>query len=125
MTPEKHTELNEQGYSVIKTSDLDAILLQLARLAQFERLMIEMGNLDESHRVRDCIEITRVRQEAPPYVKPDTNDMRPLAILDIPMIGIELHQALHEQLDKHVCINPVRVQAAISAFVGILRAEAI
>ena len=117
-------KLNEHGLTVIMTKDFDSILLQLARLAQFERLMVEMGNLDTSHRVKDCIEITRVRQEAPPYMKPNSNNMLPLSITDIPQINIEVHRALHARLDKQVCINPLRLHAAVSAFVGILCAEA-
>lgn len=107
----------------IRESDLDGILLQLARLAQFERIMIEMGDLDKSHRVKDCIELTRVRQEAPPYVKPDTNDMRPMETIDIPYVLMEVNRVLQASLDKRAVIDIHRVQAAALAFIGILCAE--
>ena len=115
-------KLNELGLSVLRTCDYDAILMQLARLAQFERMMVEMGEADKSHRVKDCIAVTRARQEAPPNM-PGYEEMRPLEILDIPTINIELHRALHDRLEKQVCINPLRVHAAVAAFVGILCAE--
>ena len=126
MTPEKRRELTkqlaDQGLSVLLTRDFDSILMQLARLAQFERMMVEMGEADKSHRVKDCIAVTRARQEAPPNM-PGYEEMRPLEILDIPTINIELHRALHDRLDKQVCINPLRLHAAVAAFVGILCAE--
>lgn len=47
MTPEKRTELQRtlkgHGLTVLLTRDYDAILQQLARLAQFERLMIQVA----------------------------------------------------------------------------------
>jgi hypothetical protein len=45
MTPEKFTEmerkLDRHGLTVLLTRDYVAMLIQLARLAQFERLMIQ------------------------------------------------------------------------------------
>ncbi|MFZ2949533.1 MAG: hypothetical protein WA003_08610 [Desulfuromonadaceae bacterium] len=118
MTPETRKKLeqklNEHGLSVLLTRDYDSILLQLASLAQFKRLMLT---------------------NAPPFCAADISaicrssdietdrDMRPMEILDIPVIGMELNRALQDQLDKRACISLHRVNAAVLAFVGILCAE--
>jgi len=47
MTPEKYAELTKhlagQGLTVLPTRDFDSILLQLARLAEFKRLMLQVA----------------------------------------------------------------------------------
>lgn len=119
MTPEKREELTQQladqGLSVLLTRDFDSILIQLARLAQFERLMITNDHLFDTAAVKSISRSCDVAAD---------DDCRPMEILDIPTIEIELHRALHAQLDKQICINPFRVHAAVTAFIGILCAEA-
>jgi hypothetical protein len=109
-------------HTTLLTSDFDAILIQLARLAQFERMLVELADVDTSHRVKDCIAVTRARQIEPPYI-PGYADRRPLETIDIPAIGLQLHQALHGCLDQQVCLNPLRVHAAVSTLLAILQAE--
>lgn len=124
MTPEKRAELTAQladyGLSVLLTKDFDSILIQLARLAQFERLVVNAA--ENNPRLADTVKMVRLIQDSGSLTD-DAGQRRPLAILDIPAIMIELHRALHDQLDKQVCINHLRVHAAVAAFVGILRAE--
>ncbi|MDD5107591.1 MAG: hypothetical protein PHC49_18505 [Desulfuromonadaceae bacterium] len=120
MTPEKRIELTKQlagqGLYVLPTRDFDAILLQLARLAQFERLMM----LEAECSAWVDIAAQRVKAE---QALPDDDAIRPLEVLDIPSIQIETFRALYDRLEKNICINPNRVHAAVAAFVGILCAE--
>ncbi|MDD5106074.1 MAG: hypothetical protein PHC49_10705 [Desulfuromonadaceae bacterium] len=126
MTPEKYIELTKQlagqGLSVLPTRDFDAILMQLARLVQFERLMITALENDPLELLDVIMEEVHAEQNAAADI-PGCAAMRPLEILDIPSIQIETFRALYDRLDKNICINPTRVHAAVSAFVGILCAE--
>jgi hypothetical protein len=121
MTPEKRVELTTQladhGLSVLLTKDFDAILIQLARLAQFERLIVTAA--EGNPRLADAVKMARLIQDTAAA----SESHHPLAILDIPTIIIDLHRALHDMLDKQACIAPLRVHAAVAAFTGIIRAE--
>ncbi len=118
MTPEKREELTKQlaehGLSVLLTRDFDAILLQLARLAQFERLMVINEHLF------NAVGIAAIRASC--GVDSD-NDLRPMEVIDIPLIGIEVNRATQIMLDKQAHIDLHRLPAAVLAFVGILSAE--
>lgn len=117
---EKRTELTahlaSNGLTVLLTHDYDAILLQLARLAQFERLIVKFAEVDKSGLVKDAIQSVHDLQYYPV-------EGRPLDILDIPTILAGVNKALHAQLDKGAHINTERLYAAASAFVGILSVE--
>jgi len=123
MTPGKRAELdkqlNEQGLSVLLTKDFDSILIQLARLAQFERLLAARAEHDT--RLADIITRTRIIQGSDHVAYPtDIEPSRPLEILDIPSILTDVHQALHDQLDKQATLKHESVHAATAAFIGIL-----
>lgn len=126
MTPEKYIELTKQlagqGLSVLPTRDFDSILMQLARLAQFERLIMNALENDPLELFEVVMEEVRAEQNAAADI-PGCDAMRALKIYDIPVIEIALHRALHERLEKQACINPLRVNAAVLAFVGIISAE--
>lgn len=119
MTPETRAKLEqklaEHGLTVLLTRDYDSILIQLARLALFERLVITNDHLFAAADVEALRHASRDIETA--------DDTRLLTTLDIPTIGIEVHRALHNKLDSRVCIDPVRLNAAVAAFVGILCAE--
>lgn len=125
MTPEKRRELTkqlgDQGLYVIPTRDFDAILMQLARLAQFERLMLSAAAGNPV--VEFAVDHVRDEQQAPPHMISDAAALRPLTSLDIPTVLNEVNRALHEQMDKQAHIDPQRAQVAALAFVSILRAE--
>lgn len=125
MTPEKRreltTQLGDQGLYVIPTRDFDAILMQLARLAQFERMMLTVAAGNPA--VEFAVEHVQCEQQAPPHMISDAAALRPLTTLDIPTVLNDVNRALHDQLDKQAHIDPLRAQAAALAFVGILRAE--
>lgn len=123
MTPETRAKLekslNEHGLTVHLTRDIGAIMLQLARLAQFERLMhsVAAGNPAVEVAVEHVIrEQRRCADHTPP-------DRRPLEVLDIPEVMTGLNRALHAKLGKQADISPVRLDAAIAAFCGVLCAE--
>ncbi|BCS54533.1 hypothetical protein [Geobacter sp. SVR] len=113
-------ELAPHGLTVLLTRDYNSILLQLARLAQFERLVVNLAEADQSGRVADCIKCVRVLQTAP-HVAPG-EDVRPMEVLDIPHIVTDVHRELHARLDRKTHISPERLHAATAAFVGILSA---
>jgi len=122
-TESRPIEIRESGtHSVIRTADLDNILMQLARLAQFERLMINALKNDPLELLDVIMAEVHAEQNAAADI-PGCDAMRPLKIIDIPKIEIALHRELHERLDKQVCIHPQRMNAAVVAFVGILCAE--
>ncbi|MFZ2949005.1 MAG: hypothetical protein WA003_05930 [Desulfuromonadaceae bacterium] len=109
-------------HTTLLTSDFDAILLQLARLAQFERMMLTALENDPLELLDVVMAEVRAEQAAPPYI-PGYADLRPLETIDIPTIGLQVHQALHGCLDKQVCLNPLRVHAAVSTLIAILQAK--
>lgn len=120
MTPEKRTEITAQladhGLTVLLTTDYKSILIQLARLAQFERLMMIEAECSP------WVEVALQRVKAEQVVVID-NHVRPIGILDIPTVQMQVHRAMHECLKKNVNINPQRVDAAVLAFIGILCVE--
>lgn len=69
MTPETRTELKrklaDHGLTVLRTEDHNAMLQQLARLSQFERLMLNtaVGNPVVEHAVEHVI-LTQKQQAA-------------------------------------------------------------
>lgn len=114
MTPDQQkiaTELVPHGLSVLLTRDFDAILLQLARLAQFERLMLTAAAGNPA--VEFAIEHVRAQQG-------DDDITRPLEISDLPKVLTAAHKHLHDQLGKPARLDTHSVNAAVTVFVGIL-----
>lgn len=124
MAPEKLTQLEQtlepQGLTVLMTRDYNAILLHLARLAQFERIMTQLAGADKSGRTADCLKLAVVMQEEPLCL---ADDQRPLQIIDIPEILGQVNRALYAKRGRETSISPLRLDAAVAAFVGILCAE--
>lgn len=120
MTPEKREELTHHlaghGLSVLLTKDFDSILLQLARLAQFERLMENKSESDK--RLSETIKMVRLIQDSVSDLPAD--QPRPLEIVDVPTILTDVHKALHRELDHTACIDHSSINAATAAFIGIL-----
>lgn len=119
MTPEKRAELTAQladhGLSVLLTRDLDGILLELARLAQFERLVMTNDHIFNAG------DIAAIRASC---ALDPSDRCRPMEVIDVPVILDQVNKALHVELDKQTSINPLRVNAAVIAFTGIIRVEA-
>ena len=123
MTPEKRAKLTKQladhGLSVLLTRDFDSILIQLARLAQFERLMETKAEYDK--RLAEIIKMIRLIQGPDNIAHPENNGpCRSMDILDIPAILPVVNRALHVQLDKKALIDLHATEAATAAFIGIL-----
>jgi hypothetical protein len=123
MTPEKRDKLTqqlaEQGLTVLMTRDYDAILLQLARLAQFERLLD--GKAESDKRLAEIIRFIRLMQMPVESFRPgDIEKARPLETLDVPTILTGVHKALHVQLDNCATVYHNSIHAATAAFIGIL-----
>lgn len=120
MTPEKRAELTAQlaqhGLSVLLTRDYDAILLHLARLAQFERLVMANGHLFNP------ADIEAIRRSCDSGY-PSAAGIRLLDILDIPVILAAMNRELRRRMDEQTRIDPDRLSAATAAFIGILCAE--
>jgi hypothetical protein len=120
MTPEKRAELTKHlaghGMSVLMTKDFDSILMQLARLAQFERLMETKSESDK--RLSETIKMVRLIQG--PVSPLPADQPRLLEILDIPTILTDVHKALHRELDHTARIDHNSINAATAAFIGIL-----
>lgn len=118
MTPVKLNELAAKlathGMTVTMTRDHHATMLNLARLAQFERLMVDFGRSDKTGRVADAVETIRLMQRY------HAIDCRPLEILDVPVAITEVHRAMHARLDRGDVIHNERLHAAVSAFTAIL-----
>lgn len=127
MTPEKREELTnqlaDQGLSVLLTHDFDSILIELARLAQFERLMMTALENDPLELLDVVMAEVRAQQEEPPHVMLNPADLRPMETIDIPWILMEVNRPLQAMLNKQTSIDIKRVHAAVAAFVGILRTE--
>jgi hypothetical protein len=120
MTPEKYIELSTtlagQGLTVLPTKDFDPILIQLARLAQFERPMLTKAESDK--RLAETINMVRLIQDS---VSPlPANQPRHLEILDIPTIVTAVHHELHDQLGRCARVDHNSIHAATAAFIGIL-----
>lgn len=123
MTPEHRVELQnhlaEHGLSVLMTRDYDAILIQLARLAQFERLIEQKAETDK--RLSETIKMIRLIQRPFNAGRPaDLSQVRPMEIIDVPDIVTVVHRALHDNLGKNALIDHTHIHAATAAFVGIL-----
>lgn len=120
MTPEKRAELTTQlaanGLTVLLTKDFDAIMLQLAHLAQFERLLLKAAAGNPP--VEFVVEHVQSVQHYPV-------ESRPMEILDIPWVLMAIHRALYEKLDKGAQLRPERLYAASAAFTGIICADAV
>lgn len=120
MTPEARAELEQNlashGLTVLLTRDYDAMLLHLARLAQFERLLIMAAENDPLCRYAfDLVEARRLPDSGPCSYR--------LEILDIPEILSTLNRVLNSLIDRQARINAERLPSAAAAFVGILCAE--
>lgn len=120
MTPQTRAELEqklaEHGLTVLLTRDYNTILLHLARLAQFERLLLTAAKTDPlCQHALDLIQAHWL-----PYNDdcPDT-----LGILDIPEILMAINRVLNSLSDRQARINTDRLPAAIAAFAGILCAQ--
>ncbi len=122
MTPQKRAELTTQpaahGLSVLLTRDYDAILLQLAQLAQFERLMLQIAACNPA--AAGMVGETRSEQKRFTDCR---GSSRPLEVLDIPSILNRVNRALHDALDAKRPVNPSLIPAATAAFVTILCQE--
>lgn len=118
MTPQTRAELEQKlaahGLTVLLTRDFDAIMLQLDRLAQFERLMQEVA--EGNPPVEFAMGYVRAMQHYPV-------ESRPMEILDIPEIMIGLLRELHEQINRGTRIRCERITAATTAFIGIITAR--
>ena len=119
MTPEKRAELIKHlashGLSVLLTRDFDSMLIQLARLAQFERLLIQSSETNPW--VRATLE--RIWNEQKMFVD-NQNDIRRMEIIDVPTVLNSVNRALNDQLDQRAHINPEHLTAATAAFTAIL-----
>lgn len=122
MTPQKRAELTTQlathGLSVLLTRDYDAILLQLAQLAQFERLMLQIADCNPAAAGM----VGEIRSEQKRFTD-CAGCSRPLDVLDIPAILNLANRALHEALDARRDVNPALITAATAAFICILCSE--
>lgn len=120
MTPEKREELTKhlagQGLFVLQTRDFDSILMQLARLAQFERLMISYSEGEKTGLVRDLIKVAHVVTDH----ADNPSDCRPLECVDIPSILADVNRELQAQMDRGAYIDHSTIHAATVAFSGIL-----
>lgn len=120
MTPAQRAQLEDtlqqHGLTVVLTRDYDSILLQLARLAQFERLVILEAEC--SSWVNTALE--RIRQEQQRFTPDERPECRPMEILDIPEILGEVNRLLHRQLHRGAALRTEHLPAACAAFTGIL-----
>lgn len=125
MTLDERIELTRtlagQGLTVIPTRDYDGILLQLARLAQFERLVMNAVDIDPLGLFEQVI--AEIHTEMNEADNPRYNTMRPMDVVDIPMVQMETFRALYARINTDICLDPTRVDAAVSAFAGILFAR--
>lgn len=120
MTPEKREQLTahlaQHGLSVLMTKDLDGILLQLAKLAQFNRLMLTAaaGNpvvefaVDHVQREQACVDAS------------DWDFAIPMETANIPWLLQAVNVELQQLLDKRASIQPDRLPAAVAAFSAII-----
>jgi hypothetical protein len=109
--------LSDDEMSVLRTCDFAALLIQLAHLAQFKRLVVDAAGLYPM--LDGVLEYIRGQQQpAPPE-----GSARPLEILDIPSIMHQVHGGLCTILDCGGNINPDRLPIAVDAFVAVLGAE--
>ena len=120
MNPEKRatleTQLNEQGLSVLLTRDYDALLLQLARLAQFERLLLSAA--DGNPHLKFAV--NQVQHEQRRFDGAVEACPRPLVVLDIPQTLREVNVALHAAIDSGCGIRPELIRPATAAFIGLI-----
>lgn len=120
MTPEKRAALEntlaEHGLTVMLTSDHKALLQNLARLAQFERLMQHMAEGDMTGMTARTVDTVRMVMACPEY----SGEIKQLQVLDIPEIITEVHRDLHKLLDDGAHILPAWQFIARAAFIAIL-----
>jgi hypothetical protein len=104
-------KLNEHGLTVMLTRDHTAIMLQLARLAQFERQLVTMAQVDRplAAYVKKARELDTLDSET-----------RVMETLDIPEILTAINRGLHGQITRRASIDPARIPAAVTAFIGII-----
>lgn len=120
MTPEKQAELTRQfadhGLTVLLSKDFDSILIQLARLAQFERLMRQQA--EENPWVMGGVAAVQAEQER---FTPGVSRFRPaLELIDIPAILAAVNRELQAQYDASARFDQNDLSAATAAFIGIL-----
>lgn len=122
MTPEKRVELTTlmaaNGLSLLLARDFDALLLQLAHLAQFERLLLQAA---DGNPHLECA-IAYVKKQQTLFDEPAA-DQRALELLDIPTILCRVSGALHEALATGNRINIDLTPTATAVFVKILCPE--
>jgi hypothetical protein len=120
MTPEKREKLTSDlaphGLSVLLTRDFDGILLQLARLAQFERLMMLTAAGNPS--VECAVEHVHCQQISP--VPSPREFSEPLETIHIPQLLQAVNVELQRAMDNGGNLMPDRVAAAVLAFSAIL-----
>ena len=119
MTPDARKKLEQKlsghGLSVLLTRDFDAILLQLARLAQFERLMLTAAAGNPAVEFA----VDHVQREQSAFIDCDRDFTVPLAVGNIPRILQAVNIELQQRLDSASHFYPDRLNAAIVAFTAI------
>lgn len=98
------------------TKDYNTILMQLARLAQFERLM----HLAANDLAGADLTLEQIRAEQRRFAMEGTDILRPMETLDVPTILAEVNKALHEQMDNQARLDFDSIHAATSTFTAIL-----
>lgn len=120
MTPEKREQLTSDlaphGLTVLLTRDYDATLMQLARLAQFERLMMRTAAGNPA--VECAVEHVQCQQIST-YPKGREFNV-PLETVHIPQILQAVNTELQRTLDSNGNLMPDRLTAAVLAFSAVL-----
>lgn len=105
--------------TTIPTATFDSILIQFARLAQFERLMVTKAEHDP--RLAAIIKMVQLDQ-GPVVLAGDAalEQLRPLEVGDLPIVLSAAHKHLHDQLGQPSLLDATAINAAVAAFVGLL-----
>jgi len=129
MSPETRavlqSKLAENGLTVLKTDDYNSTLLQLSRLARFERLMLNTAAGNPV--VETAVEHVRSRMDGAvgaigrsPLQRPDP--ARRMEIDDIPMVLRSAHSGLHNYLSGDATlIDPAALPEIIDHALEIAR----
>ena len=122
MTPQKRQELTKQletyGLSVLLTRDFDSILIQLAKLAQFERIMVQIAECNPAAAGM----LAEIRCEQRRFAEPN-GPPRQMTVLDIPAVLREANSALHAALDRELQFRPELLPLATALFTRTLCQE--
>ena len=108
--------LNPGGLSVLMTRDYDEILLQLAQLAQFQRLLLTAAAGNPAMEFA----VEHVQREQAAMTDSCAGFAVPLEILNIPTVLQAVNVELQKQLDATGTIHLQRLPAAVTAFSAIL-----